>query len=87
MTRRQARQRCRLSIWCSPLVAASMALAVIGCSSYIVAVPALASAREAAVPRVNARGRDSLGRTAGSVWGVVLVRPLFGGPDRPVAVR
>lgn len=56
-----------------------MALAVIGCASYIVTVPALASAHEAAVPRVNARGRDDLGRTAGSVWGVVLVRSLFGG--------
>lgn len=81
MVRRRERQRRRPNIWRSPLVVASMALAVIGCASYIVTVPALASAHEAAVPRVNARGRDNLGRTAGSVWGVVLARSLFGGSE------
>ena len=79
MAKGRERQFRRPNMWRSPLVVASMALAVIGCASYIVTVPALASAHEAAVPRVNARGRDNLGRTAGSVWGVVLVRSLFGG--------
>ena len=77
----------RPNIWRSPLVLASMALAVIGCALYIATVPALASAHEAAVPRVNARGRGSLSRTAGSVWGIVVARSLFGGSSSADGVQ